>query len=137
MNPWLIDHLVRSGALTESGLTRRARPRRCPGCGTWTLAGLDADVCALEAHADPTPLTPLGEVAALLGGVRTVELVNSGGRHQLEQRLPDHIEGRPACSGRFDVLALHRCGQPIPRQFAAASAFTPKTAAATTEEPPF
>lgn len=112
--PWLIAHLTRAGHLDETGLSRRARPRPCPLCRTWTVAGIDDDIAAFSTHADPTPLNQLGEVAALIAGRRTVELVHTGGRLQLEQRWADHIETRPAGQGRYDVLAVHACGQPIP-----------------------
>lgn len=135
--PWLIDRLIQAGNLTETGLSRRARPRPCLRCRTWTIAGLDADQCALEAHCDPTPLTPLGEVLALAQGRRTLELATTGGRLQLEQRWADHITGHPAGAGRYDVLATHDCEQPpIPAAYTAPSTFTPPHRA-TTEEPGF
>lgn len=136
LTPWIVDRLIRTGAMTETGLTRRARPRPCPSCGTWTVCGLDADILALEARCDTTPLNALGEVLVLAGGRRTVELVHTRGRYQLEQRWADHIEGRPAGAGRYDVLAEHRCRQPVPPAYAAPTAHH-RPAHTQTEEPGF
>lgn len=138
-NPWLVDHLKATGALTESGLSRRARPRRCPTCSAWTVSGLDADILAFETHADPVPLSALGEVLALAAGRRTVELGLSRGRLELEQRWADHIASRPAGTGRYDVLAEHRHGLPVPATWSTASAFTATTATPAQEStcPPF
>lgn len=121
--PWIIDRLIRTGAITETGLSRRARPRPCPTCKTWTITGLDADVMAFEATCDPAPLTPLGEVAALMAGRRTLGLVQRSGRYELEQRWAEHID---ADRHRLDVLASHTCGQPITGEaLVQSSAFKP------------
>lgn len=136
--PWLIEQLIRSGTLTETGLSRRARPRPCARCHTWTVCGLDADTLALEAHCDPQPLTPLGEVIALATGRRTLELVRTRGRLELEQRWADHIESRLAGNTPgADVLATHRCGQPIAASYSTTSVHAPPTRTATAEEPGF
>lgn len=142
LTPWIVERLIRSGAMTETGLTRRARPRPCPTCGTWTVCGLDADTLALEARCDVTPLTALGEVLVLATGRRTVELIHTRGRLQLEQRWADHIEGRPAGGlpglSPYDVLAEHRCGQPIPPAYAAQTVHQPpSTTTRETQEPGF
>lgn len=128
-DPWLIRHLVAAGHLTETGLSRRARPRPCPTCHTWTLTGLDDDLCAFEATCDPAPLTTLGEALALIAGRRTLALRRTRGRLELDQRWADHIEAEPAGSPRLDVLATHTCGHPIPTAWTAPSAFTPPPAA--------
>lgn len=136
--PWLVDHLRATGALTETGLSRRARPRRCYRCRAWTVTGLDADVLALEAACDPTPLSALGEVLALATGRRTVDLVATRGRLELEQRWADHIAAFPPGSGHGDVLAEHRCGLPVPDSWAAPSTHPPpRRAAAVPTDPPF
>lgn len=134
--PWLVDRLIHTGAMTETGLTRRARPRPCASCGAWTVCGLDADMLALEARCDTTPLTALGEVLVLATGRRTAELVQTRGRFQLEQRWADHIESRPAGAGRYDVLAEHRCRQPIPPSYAAATSHH-RPVSTQTQEPGF
>lgn len=127
----VLRHLIRAGHLTESGLSRRARPRPCPHCCAWTIAGLDADVCALETHVDPSPLTPLGEMLALLDHRPTFELVRAEGRFQLERRHAWRITFAPAGSTpRADVLALHRCdATPISGPALAPTAFAEANAA--------
>lgn len=92
---WLLDHLIAGGHLTETGLGRAARIRTC-SCGAPTLSGLDADICALEAHADPDPLTPLGEALAHVEGRRTwaldirdhTHINRPPRRHQATRRRP-------------------------------------------------
>ena len=136
--PRIVERLIHTGAITEAGLSRRARPRPCPRCGAWTIAGVDADILALEAHCDPTPLTPLGEALALATGRRTVELIHTRGRYELEQRWADHIAGRPAGAGRrYDVLAEHRHHDPIPTAWSTDTAFTTPTQQEAPTCPPF
>lgn len=134
--PQVVDALIRTGRLTETGLSRRARPRPCARCGIWTIAGLDADRLALEAHCDPTPLTALGEVVALAAGRRTLELVRTRGRLELEQRWADHIADQPAGTTRGDVLATHQCHQPIPDTWTSPSVHV-TTTPTITDRPPF
>jgi hypothetical protein len=111
--PWEIleSHLIRTGAISPDGTTRRAQPRRCR-CGARILVGLDADRCALRADVDPTPLSALGEALAHLEGRRTYALNPDGGRIVLDYRDAGRIAHRPAGTGRFDVMAEHRCHQP-------------------------
>lgn len=137
--PWLVDHLVHTGVMTETGLTRRARPRPCPHCSTWVITGLDADTLALEAACDPQPLNTLGEAMALVAGRRTLNLTRTRGRLELEQRWADHVESQPAGTGRADVLAEHVCGQPIPASWNTTSRFkpTPGTNPPPGSPPPF
>lgn len=105
----LLDHLIRQGHLTESGLTRRARIRTCD-CRQPVLVGLDDDVCALDAITDPVPLTPLGEALARIEGRWTWSLRRSGHGFVLDRRDPLEILGRPAgTQTRTDVLRQHRC----------------------------
>lgn len=136
--PAVLEHLQREGHLTETGLTRRARPRTCVRCQAWTVAGLDADILALEARCDPTPLSALGEVLALVDGRRTVDLIRTRGRLELEQRWGEHIDTFPAGGGHGDVLASHVCGQPIPATWSATSVHAPPRSRTTTPtRPPF
>ena len=76
---WLTDHLIATGHLAESGLTRSARLRTC-SCRQTILAGLDDDIAALEAAVDPTPLTPLGEMLARIEHHATFDLRREGKR---------------------------------------------------------
>ena len=107
---WLTSMLVDKGVMSEGGLTRRAKLLAHPPCHFPTLAGLDADRCALDAWCDLGELTLEGEALALLDGRRTYEL--HGGR--LSPRDRWCIPGRPAGRSRWPVLAEHRCHDPIP-----------------------
>lgn len=106
---WLVDHLVRTGHLTETGLSRRARIRTC-SCRQLVLAGLDDDTCALEVTCDPHPLSPLGEALALVEGRRTLALHRDGSRWVLDRRDSYDITAEPAgTKHREDVVREHRC----------------------------
>lgn len=95
---------------------RGVRCGRCRDCRAPILTGLDGDTCAFVARVDCTPLTPLGEVLALLqDGVRTYELRTPGQAFARLVRRDFHaIRSRPAETGRFDVLADHRCHAAVP-----------------------
>ena len=111
---WLRDHLIAAGHLTETGLSRRAKIRAC-SCKTLILAGLDSDICALEASCDPQPLSALGEALAHLEHRRTFTLRRDGKGWVLDWRDAHHIAGSPATSQpRSDVVREHRCGTPPP-----------------------
>lgn len=108
---WLRDHLIRAGHMTETGLTRRAKIRHCARCGLAVLSGLDNYTGALEAAADPIPLSPLGEAMALIAGHRTFGLHQEGGTWVLDRRDPDDIAHYPAGTrDREDVVPSHVCG---------------------------
>lgn len=102
--------LVDKGVMSEGGLTRRAKLISHRPCSFPTLAGLDADLAALDAWCDLGELTLEGEALALLDGRRTYEL--HGGR--LSRRNHWMIQGRPAGTTRYPVFAEHRCHKPIP-----------------------
>lgn len=167
MDTWLRDHLIASGHLTETGVTRRARLRRCgqwhlmstadPSpveafamratkrdrvrrrCQQLVLIGLDSDACALEVTCDPTPLSPLGEAMALLEHRRTLTLRKAGAGWVLDWRDAHEITGSPAhTEPRRDVVATHVCGHPIPPGWAAPSTFPEVTPPPpSTARPPF
>lgn len=106
---WLEAHLIRAGHLTETGLTRAARIHTCT-CRATTIAGLDGDVLAFEAHTDPQPLSVHGEAFALLEGRVTWHLRRERNRYVLEPRDSYDIRRHPATSRpREDVLRQHRC----------------------------
>jgi hypothetical protein len=65
----------------------------------------DAIVEGLPVHADPTPLTPIGELAALLAGRRTYDLARRELWHRDRWRI---------CRREHPVVADHRCGIPPP-----------------------
>lgn len=105
MAEWLRRHLVDTGILTESGLSRTARPRRCPRCRAVTVAAIDDN--GLESWADPHPIDAQAEADAALAGIPTWELW--AGR-ELVRRDVYRITGRPAgLDQRRPVLAAHRC----------------------------
>lgn len=116
----------------------------CRSCRQPILTGLDGLACALPARVDPTPLTPLGELLAQLGGLDTYEL-RAGRPTRLIRRLAADIAARPADGpGRrrhdaYDVLAAHRCGQTLTGPATAATRIPPPTSAAdaTPIDPPF
>lgn len=137
---WLVDHLIRTGHMTETGATRRARLRSCPrGCGAWVVFGLDGIVAAREARVDPTPLSALGEALALLEGRYTEALYREGGGYALDPRQPIQIKSRPAgATPREDVLREHRCrSRELGDAEIAATVFAVDPATATPTDPPF
>jgi hypothetical protein len=84
---------------------RSACLQRCTKCRAPILYGLDADICALSARADPTPLTPLGEAIALLDGRRTFNLTETAGRIEITARDFWAIGGE----SRHPVIPEHKC----------------------------
>lgn len=95
-------------ATTHNAISRRAKEHTCV-CGATILVGLDADRAAGEARVDPTPVTALGEVMALLDG-RTTYRLYAAGRLELDHRSRWHITG--ASADHVLVLAEHRCQTP-------------------------
>jgi hypothetical protein len=75
------------------------------------LAGLDADVMALQAFCDPTPLDARGEALALLAGRRTYTLTLRP-KPKLSRRDAETIAGDPAGTGST-VLPQHHCLTPL------------------------
>ncbi len=105
MPAWLRRQLVDTGHLTDDGLTRSARLRRCPRCRRPVLAGIDNN--GLDAWADPAPLDADGEARALLDGRHTWDLF---ARTDLVFRTSMSIRHRPAGSDPDrPVLAMHAC----------------------------
>ena len=101
-----------------SGNSDRARPRRCPACNSPVLIGLDNNVAAFRAVADPTPLDRAGEVAALLTGRDTYRLTDPP-RVSLRRRDRWQITGQPA--DQVTVLPAHACHTPLAPMPAATS----------------
>lgn len=106
---WLAKHLEDTGKLGPDRIGRAARAHRCKDCGQLILTGLDNDMCAVVAHADPTPLAPLGEALALIAGRGTYALHNAGDRLELVRRYDKQITGAPAGTRNYDVVAGHTC----------------------------
>lgn len=106
---WLARHLEDTGKLGPDRIGRAARAHRCKDCGQLILTGLDNDMCAGVAHADPIPLAPLGEALALIAGRRTYALHRGADRFELVLRYSHQIAGAPAGTRPHDVLAEHDC----------------------------
>jgi hypothetical protein len=104
--PWI-------AAKAELG-SDEARTRPCPRCGAPTLCARAGRIAALDVTADPTPITPLQEIQALLDGRLTWHLVPSalpGAPARITWREPTHIRAGPA---RWPVIADHQCPpQPV------------------------
>lgn len=135
---WLIAHLQAIGAHNPDGVSRAARPTRCPDCRRHVLRGLDDDRCAGVAVVDPHDIDHLGEFLALRIGLHTYSLrrgTNSTGKAQwnIDPRYPAEIRA----GQEYPVLAQHRCGMAIPP--AATSRLTPPPTrpAITDDQPPF
>ena len=109
----LVTHLIATGVLTPDGVTRRARPRPCPRCQPLVLVGLDHARCALPPTTNPTPLTPAGELAALLTGRETYKLTPNRNAYELNWRDQHSIRAKPAGTLHgADIVATHQCGAP-------------------------
>lgn len=91
----------------------RTTTARCPRCHAPTLTGLDDEVAALAATADPTPLDRTGEARALFTGRATYTLTRSGPATVLRHRDHWTITGQPADPTGAPVLPAHACGQPL------------------------
>lgn len=87
-------------------MSRRAHGELCR-CGAATLAGADADACALQAVVDPRPLTRSGELLAVAAGRVTYEIDAGNRLHRRDRWSIRSAPSRP-------VLAEHRCYHPIP-----------------------
>lgn len=131
---WLARHLEHTGAITPDGVSRAARPRRCPRCGTMTLRGLDEDRCAFDISVDIDPTTQIGEVIALSQGQQTYYLLreaNSRGRRiwTINRRELHHL----AANNEAVIMVGHRCGTKLPKDLSRNSEQTPTNH----DHPPF
>ena len=94
------------GYVTIVDNSRRATAHTC-GCGVAVLAGVDADRLGLNATVEPVALTQAGEWLAVLAGRTTYELSPDGRLHRRDR-------WSMRSSPRGDVVAGHRCRDPIP-----------------------
>lgn len=96
-------------------VSRNARRIACPRCHAWTLRGLDSDMCAIDARVDLVPLSPVGEVVALLANLGTWRLTRSANKWRLDPRDPETIKAVPAGTViGGDVVPRHECGRSWP-----------------------
>jgi hypothetical protein len=110
MDPWLRNMLIETGRMSQQGLTRNARVIPCRHCKLPTIAGFDADMCALDAWCDIDELNPRHEIQALLDNRNTYELVpHGGGRYRFTYRDQWRVKTPP----NHPLLATHRCDDPL------------------------
>jgi hypothetical protein len=116
--PWLSRLLEAQGRLNTDGVHRHARARFCARCGHTILTGLDADTAAMPIRTDPTPITALGELTALMAGTPTYELRWLTNHYEIDYRDQHRIKGNPPGIWKGgDVLVSHRCELPFPDEF--------------------
>ena len=99
-------HLIGEGIITEQGLTRTPKHRRCPTCREIIYGAIDD--LGLDALASAWPVTVAAELAAHMAGRRTWSHVAG----QLVARYWDRIETRSA--NDEPVHVAHTCGIPPP-----------------------
>ncbi|WP_018350966.1 hypothetical protein [Longispora albida] len=87
--------------MTTHMISTPALPHTCPRCRVLVLAGVAEGV---PVHADPQPVTPAGELDAVLAGRSTYSIVG--------RELVRRDAGR-AASLSGAVVVDHQCGQPI------------------------
>lgn len=106
---------------------RGVRSVACRSCRTPVLRGLDDDWCASYVEVDLEPLSPLGEALAVLCGRRTFRLHRAGRQYRLTRRAWFGISQYPAGMSRlamkWDVLAIHQCGDVTLHPFTINSVF--------------
>lgn len=93
-------------------ISRQAKYRYCPKCGAIVLRGLDDDYCAVDAVADPTPLTARLEYACYLVGRTTYNAITRGDTFELGARVLRWVRAPELLS--WPVLPAHRCGATFP-----------------------
>lgn len=84
--------------------SRVARPGRCKQCAAPILRGLDADIAAFDATADPQPINPEDEPAVKVEGRHTYILTGRGDATTLWRRLPGTED-----ETRYPIHAEHKC----------------------------
>lgn len=117
MPSWLVKKLESDGVLnaSEDGAwaTRAAKTTFCPHCRHPIYRGLLEMPTPWLVDVDPVPLSPEGEVLALLKGIITYTLSWVGSRHEINRRYQWQIRNHPAATLKgVDIVAQHVCGQP-------------------------
>jgi len=118
--------------VTEHLISRPAKLKTCPRCGEYTLTAITG---GLTTATDPEPLTIDQEIAALLIGKRTFDIITIGHRLYLEWRDIIRVKG-----GRvYPVVAIHICtpAEPPPERRPDIELSTRGLAAEYPDEPPF
>ena len=117
----------------KTGGFRAARWGRCPTCNELTLHGMDADLTAGMATVDPTPLSPLQELACFITERETYSLKDRGNSYELNDRRGAYLYGpRPPNHHNKTIVPEHQCGARFP-------GFIPRPATkeTTNAHPPF
>lgn len=91
---------------------RQAKYMHCPKCGDIVLRGLDDEYCAVDALADPTPLTARTEYACYLVGRTTYNAITRGQTFELGARMLRWVRAPELTS--WPVIPQHRCGARFP-----------------------
>jgi hypothetical protein len=94
------------------GVRRQAKAAECRRCGVAIMRGLDGDALARAVAVDVAPLSPAGELAALVAGRLTYALAWVPGRaaYEINARFPDMIEHQPPGTvPNSDVVVAHLC----------------------------
>lgn len=101
------NHLRAEGLMSDTGLTRKPRHRHCKqGCGLILLAGMDD--LGRDTWCWPHPTTVPGELAALMGGERTLTICDG----ELVCRDVRRIGWKDA--DREATYVTHTCGATPP-----------------------
>jgi hypothetical protein len=98
--------LYRECLIDEYGASRRPRPGHCATCRLAVTVAITDSGFTVKAW--PTPTTVLGELQALVAGLRTFTALPDA----LLYRAEDVIRSNDA--DRRRVLVEHRCGDPPP-----------------------
>jgi hypothetical protein len=103
---WLTDYLDGEGIIdVATRLTHQVRRTTCPSCHSMVLAALDDDL-SLPVHVDAMPTTAVGELTALLYGLRTYTLITGNLCHRDSHRIDYR------CADFEPVHAEHSCSAP-------------------------
>lgn len=105
---WVIETVAARTGIDVREASRKARATVCPTCSAHVIVGLDADMCAFTARADPTPLSRIGEVLALAAHRATYTY--TGKPPRLDSR--DKYAITRASAAEVIVLPEHVCGAP-------------------------
>lgn len=120
---------------------RGIRAIHCPRCRAPIVTGTDADYCAEVIQADTTPLSAAGEMIALLGGrtTYTIEKPLTGCARLFRRNPPRIARQKPGAPDKpwrkYDVLAQHECGKPIPETLTIKTMLAPTTQEIDPNEP--
>lgn len=101
-----------AGLVDAEGTSRKVRARTCARCSAPVLGALDGAWLAVTVSLDPTPVDVMGELLAVIAGRGTWRLSWCGGHYEVDPRTAIEIERTPPTE--VEVLAGHRCGEPLP-----------------------